>query len=311
VTAVRSADGATPEAVVEAAATAERNSEHPLAVAIANKASAMQVLAPGPERFEYTPGKGVVATLRGEEIVVGNAAFLAERRVALAPPAAGDGQAARILVARGGRFLGSLDIADVVRPEARAAVAELEGRGLRTMLLSGDGPDVADRIARDVGIAAAEGGLLPDEKVARIRGLRAAGRTVAMVGDGVNDAPALMAAHVGIAMGSGTDVARESADVMLLGNDLRTLAETLGIARRCRSIIMANFTGTLMVDGAGVGLAAFGLLNPLVAAFIHVASELLFILNSARLLRGGPPRGAAADEELRPALPASRHRAST
>lgn len=158
--------------------------------------------------------------------------------------------------------------------------------GIKTILLTGDAQPVANAVARELGITEVAASLLPEDKRQRVQRLVAEGRKVAMVGDGVNDAPALIEANVGVAMGSGTDVARESADVVLLGNDLLKFAETLALARRTRRIIWANFAGTIGVDLVGIGLAAFGVLNPLMAAFIHVASELAFILNSARLLPG-------------------------
>jgi Cd2+/Zn2+-exporting ATPase/Cu+-exporting ATPase len=194
-------------------------------------------------------------------------------------------------VARGGRVLGAIVVADTVRPEALDAVKAIHSMGIKTILLTGDAQAVAEVIARDLGISEVVADLLPEDKRMRVKGLVAQGRIVAMVGDGINDAPALIEAQVGVAMGSGTDVARESADVVLLGNDLLKFAETLSIARRTRRIIWANFAGTLGVDAIGIGLAAFGFLNPLLAAFIHVASEFAFILNSARLL---PSRSGAA-----------------
>ncbi len=166
--------------------------------------------------------------------------------------------------------------------------------GLKTVLLTGDARAVADAIAKQVGIDEVYAEVLPDEKNAIIKQFIRDGRKVAMVGDGINDAPALMQATVGIAMGSGTEVARESANIMLIGNDLLRLVDTIKISRRCHRIIMQNFAGTLTVDSIGVGLAAFGMLNPLFAAFIHVASELTFILNSARLLPGTQKKEASS-----------------
>jgi len=292
VTEVLPADGTTGPGLLEAAAIAERRSEHPLGKAIVERASAFGLAATEPEDFEYTPGRGVVASLGGERIVAGNQALFRDRGLSAAGQVSGNGgPASEVLVARGGRFLGSIRIADAIRPEAKAAVGRLHAMGIRTVLLTGDSRRIADAVGRELGIEEVGAELLPEDKVSRVKALVAEGRRVAMLGDGINDAPALMEAHVGVAMGSGTDVARESADVVLLGNDLLKFADTVQLARQMRRIILQNFAGTLAVDGVGVGLAAFGLLNPPLAAFIHVASELTFILNSTRLL---PPRTAHA-----------------
>jgi P-type E1-E2 ATPase len=155
---------------------------------------------------------------------------------------------------------------------------------IRTVLLTGDIKRVATAVGRVLNVDEVVAELLPEQKSAYVGELVDAGRIVAMVGDGVNDAPVLTRATVGVAMGSGTDVARESADVVLLGNDLSRFVETVCIARRTKAIVMQNFVGTIAVDSLGIMLAAFGLLNPLFAAFIHVTSELTFILNSTRML---------------------------
>jgi P-type Cu+ transporter len=288
IVAVHAAPGATSEQVLAAAAIAERRSEHPVAKAVLRKAAETALAVVEPERFAYVPGRGVVCVAGGEQIIVGSRAFLAERNVDVAPCDVGSAPSSEVHVARRGRSLGDLHVADVLRPEARDAVAELHRMGLRAILLTGDAEAVARAVGHELDIHEVEAGLLPGDKLARIEALLAEDRKVAMVGDGINDAPALMRASVGVAMGSGTDVARESAPVVLLGNDLRTFVETLRIARRCRRIVMTNFAGTLVVDAVGVGLAALGLLGPLLAAFVHVASELAFILNSARLLPAAP-----------------------
>jgi heavy metal translocating P-type ATPase len=285
---IRPASGVTERAVLEAAAIAERRSEHPLAAAIVRAADAVRLSPVEPDTFEYTPGRGIAACTNGEEILVGNRTFVNGRGLGPGPlaDAVAPQAASEVLVIRGGRRLGVILIADGIRPESPGAVQALRRLGIRTVLLTGDSLAVATAVGNALQVDAVEAELLPDEKVAAVQRLAAGDRTVAMVGDGVNDAPALMHAAVGVAMGSGTDVARESANVVLLGNDLSKFVETVQIARRAHGIIRFNFAGTLAVDGVGVGLAAFGLLNPLLAAFIHVASELTFILNSARLLPG-------------------------
>ncbi len=271
--------------VIANAASAEMRSEHPLGKAIVARALAAGLPVHEPERFDYTPGRGISAVVDGSTILVGNSALMSEYRIDLPqslPPAADAGS--QVFVARDGRFLGTVVVGDTVRPEAKRAIEALDRLGVRSVLLTGDTKLVAEVVARQLGISQLEAELPPEAKLARIKGLVASGRIVAMVGDGINDAPALTEASVGVAMGSGTDVARESGDVVLLGNDLVRFAATLAIARWTRRIIWQNFAGTIAIDLAGIMLAAAGLLNPTLAAFVHVASEMAFILNSARLL---------------------------
>lgn len=282
-------EGVPVDSLLQAAATAESRSEHPVAKAILNKASRMGIFDEEPENFDYTPGKGIVAVRRGIEIIVGNRIFLEGHRIAM-PASRVSRTDSEIFVAREGQFLGTLVVADTLRPEATKAIQDLKSMGLKTILLTGDSRVVAEDIGGQLGVDEIAAELLPEDKLAFVSRLTAARHNVVMVGDGVNDAPALMKATVGVAMGAGTDVARESANVVLIGNDLSKLVETLSIARRCHRTIMQNFVGTLVVDSIGVGLAAFGFLNPLLAAFIHVSSEITFILNSARLL---PPVSSA------------------
>ena len=275
------AEGISSADVLDAAAASEARSEHPLGQAIV----AQRRPIVEPERFDYAPGRGITAVVGGATVHVGNRSLMTDCGVGVpAGFAAGVEAASEIFVARDGRLLGAIAVADTVRPEAKLAIEALGRMRLRTVLLTGDTRAVADAVARILDIGEVEADLLPDEKLARIRTLKAQGRSVAMLGDGINDAPALTEADVGVAMGSGTDVARESADVVLLGNDLVRFVDTLVIARRTRRIIWQNFAGTILVDVVGIGLAAVGTLNPLMAAFIHVASEMAFILNSARLL---------------------------
>jgi len=277
--------------LIDAASAAEFRSEHPLGKAIVAHARALGRTIIEPDQFNYTPGRGITATVSNDTIFVGSRALMRDHGIEV-PSQGGSGHevASNVFVAQGQRLYGVIAIADTVRPEAHPAIETINRMGIRTILLTGDHRAVADAVARQLGITEVEADLLPEEKLARVRALVTSGCTVAMVGDGINDAPALTEASVGVAMGSGTDVARASADVVLIGNDCVKFTETLAIARQTRAIIWQNFAGTLAVDLLGIGLAAVGVITPLLAAFIHVVSELAFLLNSARLL---PATGSA------------------
>jgi heavy metal translocating P-type ATPase len=297
VTGIRIAGAATENEVLQNAAIAEQHSEHPIGEAILRKASGAQLSLREYSDLRYLPGKGLTCLDSGSKIVVGTRALLEENGIRV------DLGSARSLlngtkpgetlvyVGRNATALGALTVADQLRSEAVAAVDELKRQRYRVMLLSGDGTEAASAVGTHLGVHKAIGNLLPEQKLEEVRRLLKQGCHVAMVGDGVNDAPALAEATVGIAMGGGTDVALETADVTLMTNDLLRLAEVFGIAKKCYRVIMFNFWGTIAVDTLGIALAFFGLLSPIIAALIHVGSELAFILNSARLFRSvQPPR---------------------
>lgn len=291
VTAITAAKGATEEEVLQSAAIAEQHSEHPLGEAIVRRARERKLVLRGYSGLRYFPGKGMSCTEGDSEILAGTRAFLEESGVSVPATMEKDSAAERqgsvtvVLVARDRKVLGTITLADQLRAEAKAAVVDLHRRGYRTILLTGDADAAAKSVGQELGVQEALGGLLPEQKLQKVRELLRQGRKVAMVGDGVNDAPALAEATVGIAMGQGTDVALETADVTLMTSDLSRLVEVLSISKRCYRVIMFNFWGTILVDLTGIVLAFLGQLSPILAALIHVGSELAFILNSARLFR--------------------------
>jgi heavy metal translocating P-type ATPase len=295
VAAVVAFGGRSPSEVLETARRVEQYSTHPLARAILAKAQEAGLGQPlGPDSAvkgsaTYLPGRGMFSGVGPQEVLVGNRMLMEDRGIRFPrtadpdPPLSGGGTV--VFVARGGVAIGALQITDVIRAESRDAVTNLRKMGIRTVMLTGDNRGAADAVAESVGVDEVYSDLLPQDKVAIVARLVGEGRKVAMVGDGINDAPALARADVGIGMGAGTDVAIEEADVVLLTNDLPKIADTLRLSRKAYRTIWSNFFGTVSVDSLGVWLAVMGTLNPLSAAGIHVLSELIFIANSARLLR--------------------------
>ncbi|QQU24953.1 heavy metal translocating P-type ATPase [Corynebacterium ulcerans] len=268
------------EELLTLAGTAESYSEHPLGRAVVAYVRAQGLPIGQAEDFVYQPGQGVTVTIAGKTVRAGNRSL-----VSGAPDTVdAHGTATAVHISIDGHYAGTILLADAIRDSAQSAIAGLKKLGLRTMMLTGDQETAARAVAAELGIDEVHAGLLPDDKLAIIDAQRTAGRTIAMIGDGVNDAPALAHATVGIAMGSGTDIAQESSDVVLISSDLNDLAHTVRVAKRARKIIMFNFIGTIAIDVLGMILAAYGLLSPVFAAFIHVGSETAFILNSARLI---------------------------
>ncbi|MFT8638449.1 heavy metal translocating P-type ATPase [Bifidobacterium sp.] len=285
VVAVHATAGMSEHDLLAVAASAEVNSEHILGRAIVDAARQRSLDIAPVESFSYRPGYGIEAVVMKERVSVGSIDTLdATARHSVA--AAFNGQATTMVyVTVRGSYVGSIEIEDAVRSSAESAIARLKSMGKRTVMLSGDREEVARHIAQLTGIDEYHCNLKPEQKLDRIEEMQSQGRQVAMIGDGVNDAPALTKADVGIAMGSGTDIAQESSDAVLVSSDMNDLARLFSVAQQGRRVIAFNFIGTIVIDVAGMVLAGFGFLTPLLAALVHVGSESAFILNSARLLR--------------------------
>ena len=284
-------NGLDESALLRLAAAADRRSAHPLAKAVVNAASARGIAVPEPESFEQLQGRGVKATVEGRAVLVGNAALLREAGVALdlaINAAAEGGGRTPVHVAVDGRFAGVVFVADTLRPGAREALAELKRSGVkRIVMLTGDNAATAQAIATELGIDEVRADLMPEDKVAAITELQSQGHRVAMVGDGINDAPALAKADVGIAMGGGgTQAALEAADIALMTDDLAKIAAARAIARRAYRTVQENlFVGVGVVHVLGITAALLGWIGPIEAAIIHLGPDVLVFVNSVKLLK--------------------------
>ncbi len=291
VTRLTPADDVEPAELLEIAASAEQMSKHPAARAINDVAKDANLNLIPPEEFEEHPGKGVAAVVSGQRVLVGRDSFLRENDVIfdeIEEPSMHEQQGMSTLyIARGSRCIGWIGLQDKTRPEASKAVNELLEMGIkRVTMLTGDRDEVANRVASDLNCTDYKAHCFPQDKLAIVEKMRDAGHTVVVVGDGINDAPALAAGDLGVAMGAaGSDVAINSASIALLSDDLRRLPFLVKLSRKARSVINQN-----LAFGIGfiiVGISAFAILIPVVAAILHFGSSLVVVFNSARLFRYG------------------------
>jgi Cu+-exporting ATPase len=284
------ANGFTDGELLRLAAALERSSEHPLAAALVRGAEERGLTLPKADDFESLTGKGVVGTVEGHAVVLGNAALLAERGVSAdslrerADALRGDGQTV-LLAAIDGRLAGLLSVADPVRASTLEAIRLLHADGLHIVMLTGDSRTTAEAVARKLGIDEVIAEVLPQQKAEVVARLQEQGRVVAMAGDGVNDAPALARAQVGIAMGTGTDVAMESAAVTLVHGDLRAIARARRLSRFTLSAIRQNLFLAFVYNAVCIPLAAVGIFGPMIAAAAMSLSSVSVIANSLRLRR--------------------------
>jgi len=289
---IKGLDGVDEKEVLYWAAIAEKRSEHPLARALTEKTEELGLSIPHPQSFENFRGKGVRVEWNSKIMVVGSSEMLKEEGIEISPSAKGLLESKQsegltsLLVALDHRLLGIISIADTLREGAKEAIHKIKEQGVSEIwMLTGDSALVAERIGKELGIRY-EAKLLPEEKVLRVKEWKKQGQVVAMVGDGVNDAPALAAADVGIAMGAmGTDVAIETADIALMTDELEKIPTAIRLSRKALRVIKENLIFALVFNTVLVILSAQGWVTMILGAVMHQASSLLVILSSMRLLR--------------------------
>ena len=294
------ADGFAADAVLRVAASVEQTSEHPLAQAIVAGAAARGLEPAVPDRFEAVPGHGVEAVVSGRSARLGNERLMARDGIDTSPlrehaaRLAGEGKTPMYL-AIDGRLAGVVAVADTIKPDSVAAIAELQRLGIQVTMITGDNRRTAEAIAQQVGVDGVLAEVLPEDKAHEVRKLQLEGRSVGMVGDGINDAPALSQADVGLAIGTGTDVAIEASDVTLVGGSLRGVVTAIEISRATMRNVKQNLFGAFFYNAAGLPVAAgllyplFGvLLSPLIAAAAMAFSSVTVVTNANRLRRWAP-----------------------
>ncbi|MBL9170952.1 MAG: cation-translocating P-type ATPase [Verrucomicrobiales bacterium] len=285
--------GVSPAELLQLAASAERYSNHPTAKAVLRLANETEIPLLEPQEFSEVAGRGIEAVVGTAKVLVGRASWLAERQVQGELANSVDVQEAEgfslIFVSRNGESIGWIGLRDQTRPEATEALAELRAAGIqRIAMVTGDRRPVAERVGKEIRCEEISADCLPQNKVEFVRSVKAQGYRVAVIGDGVNDAPALASGDIGIAMGAaGSEVAIHSATIALMNNDLRRIPFLVRLSRSTLSVINQNFLIGMVFILGGLIMAAVGYLNPIVAAILHNAGSLLVVFNSARLVRHG------------------------